>query len=61
MTTYRNTKFTKRNNDRTNIVFCTTRDKENIMRPGDWVECDAEDNKLDQLFMENDVRYFGFM
>jgi len=61
MTTYKNTNFTKRNYDCTNIVFCTTNDIENITRPGNWVECDDSANDLDQLFMENEVRYFGFM
>lgn len=58
MKTFRNTKYTKRNYDCTNIVACQA-----LSAPGpEWVECEPEIvEKLTQLYLQNGVRYFGHL
>ena len=60
MTTFKNTNFTKRNYECTNIVFCQSE-----IKPDDnWVECDEIEIELSncyQLYIQNDVRYFGYL
>lgn len=56
--TFKNTTWTRRNYDCTNIVACTA----NEAPAANWVECPAEIlNNLTALHMVGDVRYFGFM
>lgn len=60
MPTFRNKKFVKRNSDCTNIVFCQGKQKPD----GDWVECsdtEIETRKCIQLYIIDDVRYFGYL
>ena len=60
MTTYRNKNFIKRNDDCTNVVFCQTTKP----MPENWVQCDPqeiEQRKCEQLYIENDIRYFGYL
>jgi hypothetical protein len=57
MKTFRNIKFIKRDYDCTNIVFCEAETAPNE----NWIECDANENTLNQLWMENGDRYFGYL
>jgi hypothetical protein len=57
MKTFRNIKFIKRDYDCTNIVFCEAETAPNE----NWIECNASENTLSQLWMENGVRYFGYL
>jgi len=60
MTTFKNKNFTKRNYELTNIVFCQSNNAPNE----NWVECDPNEiseMKCQQLYIQDDVRYFGYM
>lgn len=61
MVTFKNKDYVGRNYECANIVACQT--KENY--PNDnrkWVICDDDVVKnLTQLYIENDVRYFGYL
>ena len=60
MTTYKNINFTKRDYEATNIVFCQSE----IKPDQNWVECDELEIEImncNQLFIQNDVRYFGWL
>lgn len=65
MPTYRNNKFTKRNYDCTNIVFCQVNDTDLIPKPKEnWTECDKteiKDRNCQQLWIQGDVKYFGYL
>ena len=58
MKTFRNTLFTKRNYECTNIVACKAE-----KAPGDnWVECDESFlANLTQLWIQGGVAFFGYM
>jgi hypothetical protein len=62
MTTFKNTKFTSRNYECTNLVVC-----EAEAAPGEnWTECDsAEKDGLTQLYIERanrtSVTYYGYL
>lgn len=57
MKTFKNKNFTKRNYDCTNVVYCQAKTAPNE----NWIEVDSSENTLGQLWMENGVRYFGYM
>lgn len=57
MKTFKNKNFIKRNYDCTNIIFCQSE-----IAPNDnWVECNESDINCEQLYVENGVKYFGFL
>ena len=60
MKTFKNTNFTKRNYECTNLVFCQAE-----KAPGaNWVECsetEIESAKCIQLYKEGGATYFGYM
>lgn len=59
--TYKNVNFTKRNYECTNIVFCQT---DRQVDETKWVECNEKAIKLlgcEQLYIQADVRFFGFL
>lgn len=59
MKTFRNTAFTRRDYECTNIVACQT---ESAPAGQHWEECDESIlDGLDQLWIESGVRYFGYM
>jgi hypothetical protein len=58
MKTFKNVKFVKRDYEATNIVACQAESAPNE----NWIECDeAVLAKLTQLWIENGVRYFGYL
>ena len=60
MTTFKNTNFTKRNYECTNVVFCQAENAPDA----NWAECEEieiELAKCDQLYKQNDIRYFGYL
>lgn len=60
MKTFKNINFTKRNYECTNVVFC----KAENAPDANWEECEEieiELAKCDQLYKQDDVRYFGYM
>lgn len=57
MTTFKNKNFTKRNYDCTNVVFCQAEQAPN----GNWIACDESEINCDQLYIMDNVRYFGWM
>jgi len=56
--TFRNTKFTKRDYECSNVVACQAE-----TAPGpQWVECDESFlAKMDRLWIQGGVRYFGWL
>ena len=57
MKTFKNKNFTKRNYDCTNIVYCQSE-----LAPNEnWIECDETENKLNHLYTQDGVRYFGYL
>jgi len=59
MKTFRNKNFI-RNYECTNIVFCIGAAAPNE----NWIECDnseIEKNKCNQVYIENNVKYFGYL
>lgn len=58
MQTFRNKNFTKRDYEATNVVACVAAEA-----PGEnWEPCaDSIIDGLTQLFIERDVRYFGYL
>lgn len=60
MATFKNKNFIKRNYEATNIVFCQAKEA-----PGEqWIECEESEiaeAKAEQLYMQADVRYFGYL
>lgn len=58
MKTFRNTLFTGRDSETTNIVACQA-----AKAPGsNWVECDEADiDGLTRLYRQGDVVYFGWL
>jgi hypothetical protein len=60
MKAFKNKNFTKRNYECKNIVFC----KGEIAPNDNWIECDEMEIDLmgaGSLYIENNVRYFGFL
>jgi len=60
MKTFKNINFKKRNYESTNVVFCQAENAPDE----NWVECEdieIELAKCDQLYIQADVRYFGYM
>ncbi|MCP4392722.1 MAG: hypothetical protein GY804_00350 [Alphaproteobacteria bacterium] len=59
MNTYKNKNF-KRNLDCANIVFCTA-----DIKPNDnWIICgynEIKENNCTQIYMQNGVRYYGYL
>jgi hypothetical protein len=61
MKTFKNKQFKKRDYEGTNIVFCQSAANPN---PNIWVEADEIDLQLSgcyQLWIENDIRFFGWL
>jgi len=56
--TFRNTKFTRRDYEGTNVVAC-----QGATAPADhWVECDESViNGLDKLWIQDGRRFFGYL
>ena len=57
MKTFKNKNFIKRDYECTNIVFCEAETAPNE----NWIECDSKENVLNQLYMIDNVRYFGYL
>lgn len=57
MKTFKNTSFKKRDYETTNIVFCQSE----VAPKGTWVECNESEINCDQLFIENNTRYYGYL
>jgi hypothetical protein len=57
MKTFKNKNFKKRDYETTNIVFCQSENAPNE----NWIEVDASENKLNHLYTEAGVRYFGWL
>ena len=60
MKTFKNINFTKRDSECTNVVFCQSK----IAPNQNWIEVDQDQllkTAVDQLFIENGVRYFGYL
>jgi hypothetical protein len=58
MMTFKNKNFTKRNYECTNVVFCIAE----VAPNENWIETsEAMPEGMDQLWIENGVRYFGWM
>ena len=59
MKTFKNTNWTKRNYNCTNVVCCQG---ETAPAKGNWVEVDDDAIKgMTQLWIENNVRFWGYM
>lgn len=60
MKTFKNKNFTKRNYECTNIVFCQAE----IAPNENWIECEEEEieeMRCTQLWIEGDIKYFGYL
>lgn len=57
MKSFKNKNFTKRNYECTNVVFCKAESAPNE----NWIECDESEINCEQLWIENNVRYFGYL
>ena len=58
MKTYRNTRFTCRDYECTNVVACVSDTPPN----DNWIECDASTlDGLMMLWIQNGVRYYGWL
>ena len=58
--TFKNKNYKKRDYESTNKIACTAVEAPNE----NWIECDKdiiEDMNLTQLYMENSVRYYGYL
>lgn len=55
--TFKNKHFVKRDYESTNVVFCEAEAAPNE----NWIECEPEENKLDQLYIQGNVKYFGYL
>ncbi len=58
--TFKNTKFTKRDYESTNIVFCVSEKAPDE----NWKECDAQETselKCVPLFKQDGAQFFGWM
>lgn len=61
MKTFKNKSFIKRNYETTNVIFCQNETNPN---PNIWEEVDEIEIELCgayQLWIENDIRFFGFL
>ena len=57
MKTFKNTQYKNRDFDCSNIVFCQAE-----KAPSEnWIEVDESENNLNQLYMQDGVRYFGYL
>lgn len=66
MKVFKNTAFTKRNYDCTNVVACEAENNELFLAmglvSGNWVECDRSNlNGLSQLYVRCGVRFYGYL
>jgi hypothetical protein len=58
MKTFRNTNWTRRDYEGTNVIFCQAEEAPKAY----WVECDeVEIGKCQQLWIQDGVRYFGYL
>lgn len=58
MKTFRNTNWTRRDYESTNIIFCQSDEAPATY----WVECDEiEIGKCQQLWIQDGVKYFGHL
>jgi hypothetical protein len=58
MNTYKNKNYTSRNYECTNIVCCEASEAPNA----NWVACDGSElDNLSQLYLENGIRYYGYL
>jgi hypothetical protein len=58
MKTFKNKNFTKRNYECTNVVFCQAE----TAPDANWVECNENEiGNCQQLWLQNGVRYFGYL
>lgn len=57
MKTFKNTQYKNINTELSNIVFCQSETAPNE----NWTEVDETENNLNQLYMQNGVRYFGYL
>lgn len=56
MKTFKNINF-KKGSETTNVVFCQAQ-----TAPSEhWIEVDADQNNLPQLYMKAGIRYFGYL
>lgn len=60
MATFKNKNFIKRDYEATNIVFCQSETAPNE----NWIECEEkeiESMRCTQLWLSDNVRYFGYL
>lgn len=60
MKTFKNKNFTKRDYETTNIVFCQSE----IAPDENFIECNDFEIELlncKQLYIENEIKYFGYL
>ncbi len=57
MKTFKNKNFKKRDYETTNVVFCQSEKAPNE----NWIECDESEINCTQLWIENGVKYFGYL
>lgn len=59
MTTYRNKHFTQRDYECANVVAC---ESDKPLDQSDWEECSPDELRgLTPLWLEADVRYYGYL
>ena len=58
MKTFKNKNFVKRDYECTNVVFCQSKSNPN---ESNWEECDESDINCEQLYIIENVRYFGYL
>jgi len=57
---FKNENFTQRDYECTNVVFCQAESAPNE----NWIECDEKElvnSRCGQLYIQADVRYFGYL
>lgn len=60
MTTFKNKNFKKRDYEATNVIFCKSEKAPNE----NWIECNESeitDMKCSPLWVDGDIRYFGYI
>lgn len=57
MKIFKNKNFKKRDYEQTNLVFCQAEKAPTE----NWIECDESEINCNQLWIENGVKYFGYL
>ena len=58
MKTFKNKNFSKRDYETTNVIFCQAEQAPDA----NWIECNENEiGNCEQLWLQNGVRYFGYL